>query len=158
MLNVLAICTGNAGRSILAEALLAHGGTGRVRAFSAGTNPVGRVPQAALAVLARRGVPTAGLRSKSWHEFAAPGAPALDLIIMLCPAAAEEIAPDWPGRPVTVFWPVPDPLAAAPDQADLAFQLCADRLAARIASLLALPLDRLGRDGLAEALGAASVA
>ncbi|MCL5775520.1 arsenate reductase ArsC [Limibaculum sp. FT325] len=154
MITILALCTGNASRSILAEAILNRDGGGRVRAFSAGSNPAGVVARATLDCLAARGLPVGGLRSKGWAEFAGPGAPPLDIVLTLCPAVAAELPPTWPGRPVAVDWPMDEPLAATPGERALAFALAYHRLSARINAALALPLERLARDELAERLGA----
>lgn len=154
MFTILALCTGNASRSILAEAILTRDGARRVQAFSAGSNPVGIVPRATLDCLQARGLPVTGLRSKGWAEFAAPGAPRLDLVLSLCPAVAAEPHPAWPGRPVEVAWPMDEPLAAPPGQTALAFALAYHRLSARINAALALPLERLTRDDLAAQLAA----
>lgn len=115
MRNVLFLCTGNSARSILAECLLNRMGAGDLRAFSAGSFPKGTVHPLALQLLRERGFSTAGLRSKSWDEFAAPGAPALDFIITVCDNAASEVCPLWPGRPATAHWSIPDPAAAEGD-------------------------------------------
>ena len=107
--NVLFLCTGNSARSILSESLLERLGAGRFRAFSAGSKPVGRVNPGALELLQRRGYPTEELRSKSWDEFAGPGAPAMDYIITVCNNAAGETCPVWPGHPATEHWDIDDP-------------------------------------------------
>ena len=107
--NVLFLCTGNSARSILSESLLNRLGDGRFRAFSAGSKPVGRVNPGALELLQRRGYPTEELRSKSWDEFAAAGAPAMDYIITVCNNAAGETCPVWPGHPATEHWDIDDP-------------------------------------------------
>jgi arsenate reductase len=109
--NVLFICTGNSARSILAEGLMNAMGQERFRAYSAGSHPRGAVHPLALQTLQSMGVATQGLRSKAWEEFAAPGAPAMDLIFTVCDQAAGEACPFWPGAPVTAHWGLPDPAA-----------------------------------------------
>src|SRR5277367_2084213 len=110
--NVLFLCTGNSARSILAETLLNHWGRGRFRGFSAGSLPKGQVHPFAVALLKRVKLPAKNLRSKSWDEFAAPGAPPIDFIITVCDNAASEVCPIWPGRPMTAHWGVADPAVA----------------------------------------------
>jgi arsenate reductase len=109
--NVLFLCTGNSARSIIAEALLNARGHGRFRAFSAGSHPKGAVHPMALEVLRGHGIPVDDPRSKSWDEFAAPGAARLDVIITVCDAAAKETCPIWPGQPATAHWSIEDPAA-----------------------------------------------
>ena len=112
MLNVLFLCTGNSARSILAEAMLHDPAIGRdqFRAFSAGSHPKGSVHPLALETLAQHRISTRDLRSKSWDEFAGPGAPRMDFVFTVCDSAAREQCPLWPGRPVTAHWSVPDPV------------------------------------------------
>ncbi|MGQ0430015.1 MAG: arsenate reductase ArsC [Gammaproteobacteria bacterium] len=107
--NVLFICTGNSARSIVAEALLNRLGAGRFRAWSAGSAPTGRVNPRALDVLVRKRIDAAGARSKSWDEFARPGAPEFDLVVTVCDRAAQESCPAWPGSPARLHWSIPDP-------------------------------------------------
>ena len=111
VINVLFLCTGNSARSILAEAILNKEGAGRFRALSAGSFPKGEVHPAALKLLAERGHSTDGFRSKSWDEFAAAGAPPLDLVITVCDNAAGEVCPIWPGTPARAHWEISDPAA-----------------------------------------------
>jgi protein-tyrosine-phosphatase len=145
-LHVLFLCTGNSARSIMAEGLLAHLGRGRFVAHSAGSHPTGVVNPHALATLASMQMPTDGFRSKSWDEFARPGAPALDFVITVCDNAAGETCPLWPGQPVTAHWGVPDPAAVqgSDEHKAKAFRSAALVLRRRIELMLALPLPSLG--------------
>ncbi len=151
--RVLFLCTANSARSILAEAALKRAGTGRFEAFSAGSAPRGRVNPAALELLAAEGFDPEEFRSKSWHEFAAPDAPVIDFVITLCDSAAGETCPIWSGRPVTAHWGLPDP-AAVEDEAErrAAFADTLRAIEARIASLMALPLEWMEADTLKQAL------
>ena len=115
MVNILILCTGNSARSILAEAIFNRDGAEWVKAYSAGSNPAGLINPAALRLLAAKSLPTRGYRSKSWYEFAAPGAPEMDLVITVCGSAAGEICPVWPGAPLTCHWGMEDPASAPPD-------------------------------------------
>lgn len=149
MYNTLFLCTGNSARSVLAEATLNDLGRGHFRGFSAGSLPAGRVNPFALELLAARGHTTDGVRSKSWDEFAAPGAPVMDFIITVCDNAAGETCPLWPGHPAAAHWGVEDPAAVegSDDAKRAAFLTAYSILRRRIELLLALPLDKL--DGLA---------
>lgn len=148
VLNVLFLCTGNSARSILAEAILNRDGAGRFRAFSAGSFPKGEVHPMALEVLDSLGFATAGYRSKSWAEFAAPGAPELDFIFTVCDNAAGEVCPVWPGRPVTAHWGIPDPAAAEGPRQREAFLQALHALRHRISLFVSLPLESLDRMSL----------
>ncbi|HNJ75627.1 MAG TPA: arsenate reductase ArsC [Azospira sp.] len=145
--NVLVLCTGNSARSILGEALFNHLGAGRVRAFSAGSRPSGAVNPVALETLGKHGIllPQGGApRSKSWDEFAAPGAPEIDFIFTVCASAAGETCPVWPGHPATAHWGIPDPAHVEPLAARReAFELAYRQLHARITAFLALPLETM---------------
>lgn len=149
-LNVLFLCTGNSARSILAEAILNAVDPARFRAHSAGSHPAGRVNPFALELLARSGFPTDGLRSKNWDEFAAPGAPSLDVVITVCDNAAGETCPAWPGHPVSAHWGVADPAAVeGPDEDKRkAFLEAFAILRRRIGLFGSLPLARLDRPSL----------
>jgi protein-tyrosine-phosphatase len=145
--NVLFLCTGNSARSILAEALLNHWGKGRFHAFSAGSFPKGAVHPIALEQLSAAKLPIAGLRSKSWSEFAAPGAPVMDFVFTVCDQAAAEVCPAWPGQPMTAHWGVPDPAAVEGSEAARrqAFRTVFRALEARIKLLTSLRVEALDR-------------
>lgn len=143
--NVLFICTGNSARSILAEAQLNQLGRGQFRAYSAGSFPAGRVNPNALEILTRWDIDTTGLRSKSWNEFAEPGAPKMDFVFTVCDQAAGEVCPVWPGQPILAHWGAPDPTKAegTPEHILQEFRNVALLLRKRIELMLALPLAKL---------------
>jgi arsenate reductase len=143
--NVLFLCTGNSARSVMAEAILSRLGTGHFDAHSAGSQPKGKVHPETLRLLQSLGYDTTGFRSKSWGEFARPGAPALDFVFTVCDSAAAEACPVWPGQPMTAHWGVPDPAAATgtPAEVALAFKDAYRMLHQRIAIFTALPLRAL---------------
>ena len=145
--NVLFLCTGNSARSILAEVSLDHWGRGRFKGYSAGSFPKGAVHPLALAVLERHGLPTAGLRSKSWSEFAQRDAPVMDFVFTVCDQAAGEVCPVWPGQPITAHWGFPDPAAfVGPNVEKRAYFADVFRqIETRIRNFTALPLEKLGR-------------
>ena len=143
--HVLFVCTGNSARSILAEGLMNALGKGRFVGHSAGSHPKERPHPLALKTLAAHGIPTDGFRSKSWDEFAQPGAPALDFVFTVCDQAAGEACPYWPGQPMTAHWGLPDPAAVqgSAQQQERAFQDTFVALKRRIELMLALPLTAL---------------
>src|SRR5688572_4264534 len=144
--NVLFLCTGNSARSILAESLLNHWGKGRFRGFSAGSFPKGQVHPRAIELLERTGLPTDGLRSKSWDEFAAPGAMPIDFVITVCDNAAGEVCPVWPGKPITAHWGIADPAVVEGDVAKAAaFRTALAELEARIKLFVNVPAEALDR-------------
>jgi arsenate reductase len=143
--NVLFLCTGNSARSIMAEAILTWKGKGKFTAYSAGSHPAAAVRPEALAQIESAGVSTEGLRSKSWNEFAQPGAPELHFVLTVCDNAANEACPYWPGQPMTAHWGVPDPAAVrgTPEEIERAFHNAFVTLERRIALFLSLPLATL---------------
>ncbi len=145
--NVLFICTGNSARSIMAEVVLNRLGHGTFKAFSAGSHPTGVVNPLAIETLEAMKLPVAGLRSKSWDEFAAPGGPPLHFIFTVCDKAAGEICPAWPGQPVTAHWGVEDPAAVVGtiEERRLAFKTTFMILSRRIELLLCLPIAKLDK-------------
>ncbi len=147
--NVLFLCTGNSARSIMAEAILNKIGAGKFQAFSAGSQPKGHVHPEAMRLLQSLGFDTR-FRSKSWSEFAKPGAPALDFVFTVCDNAAGETCPFWPGQPMTAHWGIPDPAAAegSPAQIALAFKDAYRMLSQRIGVFAALPILSLDKMSL----------
>lgn len=148
--NVLFLCTGNSARSIMAEAIMNRKGRPTFTAYSAGSYPAGRVRPEALRQLESAHLNTEGLRSKSWEEFSAPGAPRLDFVFTVCDNAAAELCPVWPGQPMTAHWGVPDPasVAGTPQEIDRAFRDAFSILDRRISLFLALPICSLDRMAL----------
>jgi protein-tyrosine-phosphatase len=145
--NTLFLCTGNSARSIMAEAILNKVGQGKFRAYSAGSQPKGQVNPNTVRLLQSFGYDTSGFRSKSWSEFAKPGAPALDFVFTVCDNAAGETCPVWPGQPMTAHWGVPDPAEAqgSPAEVALAFKDAYRILNQRIGIFVALPIASLDR-------------
>ena len=145
--KVLFLCTGNSARSIMAEAILNHKAKGAFTAYSAGSHPTGTPRPEALAQLASAEISTEGLRSKSWDEFAAPGAPQMNFVFTVCDNAASEACPYWPGQPMTAHWGIPDPatVRGTPEEIARAFRDAFTILDRRISLFLALPLATLGQ-------------
>ena len=143
--NALFLCTGNSARSIMAEAILNHRANGRFTAYSAGSHPTGQPRPEALQQLELAGIPTIGLRSKSWDEFSGPSAPSLDFVFTVCDNAAKEQCPYWPGQPMTAHWGIPDPAAVkgSPDEIARAFSEAFVVLDRRIGLFLSLPVSTL---------------
>lgn len=151
--NVLVLCTGNSARSILGEVLFNRLGKGRFKAWSAGSHPAGRVNPGALELLQEQGIDTEGLRSKSWDEFSAPGAPEFDFVFTVCDNAAGEVCPIWPGKPLTAHWGIPDPAHVEGDDARrAAFKKAYEQLARRIQLFMSLPIEKLDKLTLKEKL------
>lgn len=151
-LNLLVLCTGNSARSILLESILNHTSNGRIAAYSAGSNPTGKVHPYALKLLASLGHDTSGARSKSWDEFAGRSAPVMDVVITVCGSAASETCPLWPGTPIRSHWGIDDP-AGCTEDCDVAFQTAYDILNSRAQNLLALPFETLTSAVLETELG-----
>jgi protein-tyrosine-phosphatase len=145
--NVLFLCTGNSARSIIAECVMNREGQGRFKAFSAGSHPRGEVNPFALDLLKRTNFDVSGLRSKSWHEFAEPGAPKLDFVFTVCDDAAGEECPYWPGQPMSAHWGMPDPAAVQGSDTEkaLAFAETMRGLTDRISVFVNLPLGSIDR-------------
>jgi arsenate reductase (thioredoxin) len=152
--NVLFLCTGNSARSIMAEAILNKLGAGKFRAYSAGSQPKGRVNPRTVELLQSLGYDTSGLRSKGWNEFAKPSAPSLDFVFTVCDNAAGETCPVWPGQPMTAHWGVPDPAEARGSAAEiaLAFKDAYRMLHQRIGVFTALPIRSLDHLSLQQRL------
>lgn len=151
--NVLVLCTGNSARSILGEVLFNHLGKGKFKAYSAGSKPAGQVNPGALELLKLEGYSTEGLRSKSWDEFAKPGAPEFDFIFTVCDNAAGEACPIWFGHPCTAHWGIPDPAHVEGDEAKrAAFKKASEQLARRIQLFISLPIEKLDKLILKEKL------
>ena len=152
--NVLFLCTGNSARSLMAEAILNAQSAGRFHAFSAGSHAVGQVNPRAVELLARNHHKTEGLRSKSWDEFAAPGAPVMDFVFTVCDQAAAEVCPVWPGQPISAHWGVTDPAAVTGDEEKIhrAFTDAFSVLSRRISLFMCLPIDKLSRLALTQAV------
>jgi protein-tyrosine-phosphatase len=154
--NVLILCTGNSARSILGEALINHWGRGKFVGHSAGSTPKGKVHPIALELLQQLNMPTEGMRSKSWDEFAKPGAPKLDFVFTVCDNAAGESCPYWPGQPMTAHWGVEDPAAVEGSDTEkwMAFRTAFRELENRIKVFTALPIHSLDRAKLQARLDA----
>jgi protein-tyrosine-phosphatase len=154
LFNTLFLCTGNSARSIIAEAILSKLGAGKFHAYSAGSQPKGQVNPHIIALLQNLGYDTTGFRSKSWNEFAQPGAPPLDFVFTVCDNAAGEACPFWPGQPMTAHWGVPDPAEAtgSPAEVALAFKDAYRMLHQRIAIFVALPIRSLDHLSLQQRL------
>lgn len=151
--NILILCTGNSARSILGEVLFNTRGKGKFKAYSAGSKPAGRVNPGAVEWLQANGHSLEGLRSKSWDEFAATGAPQFDFIFTVCDNAAGEVCPIWLGHPATAHWGIPDPAHIEGDDARrAAFNRAAAQLARRIQLFMALPIEKLDKQVLKEQL------
>jgi arsenate reductase len=145
--NILVLCTGNSARSIMGEALFNTLGAGRFHAYSAGSHPSGRVNPFAVEQVKALGYPVENLRSKSWDEFAQPGAPQMDFVVTVCDNAAGEVCPLWPGHPVTAHWGFPDPAAVVgtDEVKRAAFALTLRQIRNRVQLFLSLPLETLDR-------------
>ena len=151
-MNILVLCTGNSARSILLESIMTHRSGGRVTAFSAGSKPAGRVHPQALRLLDANDYPTDQLRSKSWDEFGADGAPKMDVVITVCGSAAAQECPYWPGAPIRVHWGVEDPAAAAESDWDAAFTTAYDQLHRRAMAFLTLDIAHMPQATLTKEL------
>ena len=147
LFNVLFLCTGNSARSVMGECILNRLGRGRFRAFSAGSHPKGEINPHTIETLKKLNYLTDDLRSKSWDEFAAPGAPELQFVVTVCDQAAQEVCPLWPGQPISAHWGIPDPAAVEGNEAEqnIAFADAYRMLFNRISIFVNLPLTSLDR-------------
>jgi len=154
--NILFLCTGNSARSIMGEAILNRAGQGKFHAYSAGSHPKGRIHPYALDLLRRLHYNVGELRSKSWEEFARPGAPKLDFVFTVCDHAAAEVRPVWPGQPLTAHWGIPDPAEVTGNEAEvrLAFADALRMLTNRISIFISLPIRSLDQLALQKQLDA----
>jgi arsenate reductase len=152
--NVLFLCTGNSARSIMAEAIMNYKGRPNFTAYSAGSHPSGTVRPEAIQQLENAHLPTSGLSSKSWEEFAKPGAPQLDFVFTVCDNAAKEVCPFWPGQPLTAHWGVPDPAAVSGTEKDIerAYRDAFTTLDRRIGLFLSLPLASIDKLAIQQAI------
>jgi arsenate reductase len=148
--NVLFLCTGNSARSVMAEVLLNQMGTGRFKAYSAGSHPMGRVNPLTIELLEKNRLPVSKLRSKSWDEFSAPDAPRMDFVFTVCDNAAGEVCPVWPGQPMSAHWGFEDPAAfkGAEEQRRARFETVFRQITTRLRILVSLPIERLDRMSL----------
>ncbi len=151
-MNILVLCTGNSARSILLEQILTHRSDGRVKAWSAGSKPAGKVHPQSIALLAEKGFPTGGLTSQSWDDYAKPDAPVMNAVITVCGSAAGEECPYWPGTPLRAHWGVDDPAAASAADQPAAFATAYDHLEARAKQLLAIPFEGMSQNDLQKEL------
>jgi protein-tyrosine-phosphatase len=147
-MNILVLCTGNSARSILLESILNHRSEDRIKAWSAGSKPAGKVHPQSLELLAAHGFPIDGLSSQSWDDYAKPDAPVMDAVITVCGSAAGEECPYWPGVPLRAHWGIDDPAAALPADQPQAFAQAYGLLSAKAESLLALPFEEMTKDDL----------
>ena len=145
-MNILVLCTGNSARSILLESYLTHRSDGRIKAWSAGSKPAGRVHPQSLVLLEEKGFPIDGLTSQSWDDYAKDDATQMDAVITVCGSAAGEECPYWPGTPLRAHWGVEDPAAASPEDQPAAFEEAYALLSAKADALLALPFEEMTRE------------
>lgn len=145
-MNILVLCTGNSARSILLESILTHRSQGRIKAWSAGSKPAGKVHPQSLRLLAEKGFPTDGLTSQSWDDYAKPDAPVMDAVITVCGSAAAEECPYWPGAPLRAHWGVEDPAAATPANQPAAFEEAYALLSQKAEALLVLPFEEMTQE------------